>query len=442
MGVALISLLGSFQLFSNTGKIKFHGDESGWISSGFYYTNLVLHGDFDWKKWECSECSTWGSYLNPHLGQWIIGIPLTIFSDGETFFNFYDFAKPLNQNRAEGRIPPHDILFQARIISSVFGILCCLVILGIGYLLKKPGLGIIATFFLLINDLFITYSCRAMVDVTFIFFLLCSCLATTLLLKHNRRQNVLVYGSICGILAGLAASIKVSGLVIAGLHFLLVLTYVYITKQIRLDAVFKYMAIFSITLIIPIYLLNPYYWPSFDEIDASEIVTEVKSISKDLPIDLELATEQYPQLFNLAHVFAFPYSFIQWNKLFEYQSTNTSFLFKSRFLTLNETLFRWLTSIPFEYIFFFTGIISIGMPVIRSIRSKKPIPCAIPLFFFTANYIIILFFMRLNWDRYYLPTVVSGKLVVAGGIYNTGVFLLSFIKKQGRFFFINPLRKP
>ncbi|HJX30661.1 MAG TPA: hypothetical protein VJ624_02290, partial [Thermodesulfobacteriota bacterium] len=98
-----IALLSSVILFSNRGKTPFHGDESGWISSGYYYTELLLRRDFDWQKWVCAPCGPWGSRLNPHLGQWLIGIPLvTLSPKGEsTFFNLYNFKQSFPDNKKE-----------------------------------------------------------------------------------------------------------------------------------------------------------------------------------------------------------------------------------------------------------------------------------------------------------------------------------------------------
>ncbi|HSN76653.1 MAG TPA: hypothetical protein VL334_16400 [Anaerolineae bacterium] len=58
----------------------FNGDESGWISAGFHYADLLLSGDFSREVWECRDCGAWGS-LNPHLGKLLIGVPLALFAD-------------------------------------------------------------------------------------------------------------------------------------------------------------------------------------------------------------------------------------------------------------------------------------------------------------------------------------------------------------------------
>ena len=73
----VVALISAFVLFSRVDKTEFHSDESGWISAGRYYTDLLWRCDFEWEKWECEACDGWGS-LNMQLGKWLIGIPLEL----------------------------------------------------------------------------------------------------------------------------------------------------------------------------------------------------------------------------------------------------------------------------------------------------------------------------------------------------------------------------
>jgi hypothetical protein len=72
---AVICLISASVLFPQIQSTKFHGDESGWIFSAYYYTDLLIRRDFDLQKWECESCGPWGA-LNMHVGKWLIGIPL------------------------------------------------------------------------------------------------------------------------------------------------------------------------------------------------------------------------------------------------------------------------------------------------------------------------------------------------------------------------------
>ncbi len=72
--LGLVSLLSGYVLLGKMKTTPFHGDESGWISAGYYYTDLLLNHDFDWAKWRCAQCGDWGSSLTMPLGKWMIGV--------------------------------------------------------------------------------------------------------------------------------------------------------------------------------------------------------------------------------------------------------------------------------------------------------------------------------------------------------------------------------
>ena len=53
-------------------------------------------------------------------------------------------------------------------------------------------------------------------------------------------------------------------------------------------------------------------------------------------------------------------------------------------------------------------------------------PGLICLQFFLVNYLFILTLMRVNWDRYYLPTILASSLIVAFGFYAIAFQLYQF----------------
>jgi hypothetical protein len=57
--VPVLCLMSSWVLFSNIERTTFHGDETGWIASGNYYSRLLLTLDFTQEKWECAPCEWW-----------------------------------------------------------------------------------------------------------------------------------------------------------------------------------------------------------------------------------------------------------------------------------------------------------------------------------------------------------------------------------------------
>ncbi|MFZ0591960.1 MAG: hypothetical protein WAM39_15960, partial [Bryobacteraceae bacterium] len=52
----LVGVVSALVIFPKINSTPFAGDESDWISAGYYYTDLLGSGDFEWKKWACAEC--------------------------------------------------------------------------------------------------------------------------------------------------------------------------------------------------------------------------------------------------------------------------------------------------------------------------------------------------------------------------------------------------
>ncbi len=419
-------------LISYIEKNEVFVDEPGWVSSANYYTNLLLHGDFQHQKWECTQCENWGS-LNPHLGQWIIGLFLKVQVPQQepVFFNLYNFQISMDENIKQGNIPPRQILLPARSISAIFGILSGFLIFFIGYFSNNKWLGGIAALLLLGNQLFITLSTQAMTDVYYNFFLLCGCLSSVFLLRRCQDSNSLLVSSIYGCFAGLASSVKITGLLLAGLHFVLIILYIKMTCKLPIKNAIQYLAVFFFSALIIIYSLNPYFWPSFKEINGEQVIKEVKTIYSEVKtgeMKTENMQEKYPQLSNLSHPLEFPYLFVRWNKLMDNQLKNYAWTWKeNRLRVLHESLFIGLSTFPLEWCFFCIGMFFYGRTCVNAFHKRQLIKSVSPFLFFLVNYVFILAFMKISWDRYYLPPIIASKLIVAAGIYQTYTLIYAFI---------------
>jgi 4-amino-4-deoxy-L-arabinose transferase-like glycosyltransferase len=418
-----IALLASSTLLKNTDKTKFMGDESGWISSAYYYSDLLLKGNFEWQQWQkCPQCGAWSSWYNPHVGQWVIGIPLKAFAakGEEEFFGFYNFEKSLEDNKKEGKVPPAPILLRARSVSMVIGILCCLLIFAIGYYSNNLWTGSIAAILLIFNKLFITLSTQAMTDISYNFFLLCTCLASIFLLRQSQLRYILLSSLLCGSFAGLASSVKITGVLVGGLYFFLVLLYKKLVCNLKVKDAAKYFITFSFSALFIIYLLNPYFWPSLKDISIGGTIQEAATYFKEgqgTGIPKENINSEYPQLSNLSHVLEFPLMFGRWRRLLDPLKVDKYAQWgENRLKTFNETFLGESSSFPKESYVLVLGIILLGSKLITSIYNKKLSNSAVPLLYFGANYVFILLFMRINFDRYYLPTIIASKIIVAAGI--------------------------
>jgi dolichyl-phosphate-mannose--protein O-mannosyl transferase len=99
------------------------------------------------------------------------------------------------KNIQAGNIIPNDILLRARLMSVVFGLLCCIVLIFIGFYNQNTLGGALAVFLTVTQPLFVNISTKAITDVYCIFFLLCICLFATRLplqkktniFKHSHR---------------------------------------------------------------------------------------------------------------------------------------------------------------------------------------------------------------------------------------------------------------
>src|SRR5688572_13460118 len=112
--VCLFLVLSTGVLFSRIKTTPFLPDESGWISAGLYYSKLLVNLDFTSSNWECPACEGFGS-LNPNVGKWLLGLPITILADIESsrsdleFFAFIDYSKSPEENVIVGNVPGRDL---------------------------------------------------------------------------------------------------------------------------------------------------------------------------------------------------------------------------------------------------------------------------------------------------------------------------------------------
>lgn len=396
--VCLVILLSGFILYKNIEKTQFHGDESSWISSAYYYTDLLLKRDFSLDKWEGLQLGTSGSAYNLHLGQWLMGIPLKWYSrrNAREFLNPYDFRLTEEENKRMGKIPPQDILFFTRGISIIFGVLCCLLAFTIGYCSRNLWIGLIMAILIMRNKLFITFATRAMTDIYYNLFLLCACLFILLLAKSLQKKSFILLCFFCGVFAGLATSVKITGMVVISLLFLISLIYEGFVNKKGQGNIMLGIVIFSFSAIAVVYMLNPYFW-------------------------------------DLSHPLKFPYMFRRLDILLSRQVKEYGSGWEpNRLWVFHRSLGLEHSNFSFEWIFLFSGMILFTVNLIYSLYKKNFNLWAIPFLFFVVNYFIILIFMKINWDRYYLPTIIASKFIVASLIYDAVSFSRQFFIKITR----------
>lgn len=428
----LVCIAAAATIFPRIDETPFHGDESGWISSAYHYTDLLLTLDTTSSKWECQECSTWGS-LNLHLGQWLIGLPLVMDPGirGRRFSRYYDFDLPLEDNVAQGRIPPRDILLRGRRAVAVVGVLCCLIVFAIGYIAYGLLVGVLAASLLLTNQLFITHATRAVTDVHYSSFLLCLCLAMMLLARSKSAPSTwgaIRVGAIAGVLVGLATSVKVTAIVVGGLMFVAA-TYAFEGRRARLPAVVTFCA----SALIVIYGLNPFFWIDSKDLRPQPLIRELTLLAHDVRASsLQIDSARFPQLASLGR---FPSIFVRWNRLMNNQleAKPERGWQGNRFGILHEALLRRYSSVPAGWLFLGIGIClssSYARKRAQSAPDRPAVSGALPLLYLLANYGFIVALMKLNFERYYLPTVIASQLFVAIGLHAVIAYPLRWLRHR------------
>jgi hypothetical protein len=439
----LVCVVSSLVIFPRIAKTEFSADEPGWISSGYYYTTLAQKRDLDWDKWFCRDCGGFGR-LNLHVGEYLFGIPMKIEKDSASpaFFGFYDVEHSYEENFRAGVIPPPAILIQARQVAAFFGVLCCLMIFAVGFWAYNPWVGLISSVLLLTNSVFLKLSGQAMTDAFYNFFLLSICLALVVTARVRSKKAILFLVCVTGVLTALACSVKITGLLLGTGFFLGLIGWRFWRARTGKKEMALTLAAFFVCCLGTVYLLNPFFWPSWNQMSGSEVVREVKSFSHDVSTkkiipwhrqDLEQASFDYPQLRNLSHPIEFPLLFGRWShELHRHLDAGLANWNGNRLVRLHETLFQ--LSVPLapasdsslavtgagflvNGIAFLIAAFTVAGVYFLALSARSNGTHVVLLVALCVNYSLIVLFMGLNWDRYYLPTMISVALVGGVGFY-------------------------
>jgi 4-amino-4-deoxy-L-arabinose transferase-like glycosyltransferase len=441
----LVCAASALVIFPRIANTEFSGDEPGWISSGYYYTTLAEKRDLDWDKWFCRECQGFGR-LNLHVGEYLFGIPLKIEKDSgsQPFFGFYDVDRSYEENVRAGLIPPPAILSQARSVAAFFGVLCCLLVFAVGFWAYNPWVGLGAFGLLLTNSVFLKLTAQAMTDAFYNFFLLSICLALVITAKARNKKAILLLVCLTGVLTALACSVKITGILVGTGFFLGATGWRFWRARAGKKEMALTLAAFFVCCLGTVYLLNPFFWPSWNQMSGSEVLRESKSFSHDVTTkkiipwhreDLQRAAADYPQLRNLSHPLEFPLLFGRWNhELRRHLDHGAANWNGNRLVRLHETLFR--QSVPLamasgnsfvgDGVALLVAALTVAGVYFLALSGKSNGMHVVLLVTLCVNYLLIILFLKLNWDRYYLPTMISVDLVTAVGLYEIAMRAISF----------------
>jgi 4-amino-4-deoxy-L-arabinose transferase-like glycosyltransferase len=428
----LVCAVSALIIFPRVNTTEFSGDEPGWISASLYYTSLMENRDFDWNKWFCQDCQSFGR-LNLHAAEFLYGIPLKIEQPNGTppYFGFYLVEHSYEQNQREGLIPPPALLHQARQIAAFFGVLCVLMIFAVGFWGYNPWVGLFAAGLLVTNSVYLKIATQVMTDVFYNVFLLAVYLTLIFFMKAHTRKAMLVYCGLAGLFTGVAGSVKITGLLIATGCFLGALAWRSWRERESIRQLALPLATFAVASLVIVFLLDPFFWPSYDQ----RVWQEGKAFAHDVStkkvvlwhrVDLENAAFAYPELRNLTHPIEFPLLFFRWSHIMKrYVKNGWAEWNGPRLPVLHKTLFQHLVPLGWELkSSLYMNVVAVLLAALTFagiyylLRSAKTDSRYVVLLLALAcNYGLIILFMSLNWDRYYLPTMIAVDLIVGIGAY-------------------------
>jgi hypothetical protein len=393
LAIVAVAAGGSWVLFSGIDRAPFHGDESGWISSGMYYSDLLLAGDFSRDKWECGGCKTWGA-LNGHVGKLLIGASyLTCDASHPCVFNgYYDFFKSFEENQQRGQVPPDHVLRRGRYSAAIAGVICCLLAFAIGYTIGEPRLllGLLCSALVLSTPIFRLFANRAMADTFYNLFLLIQLLAAIAIVNSSDTRNMVRHLAIAGLLTGLTASVKPSGFLVGVPLFVIVAAYrLGVGKGYERSDNGRVFFLSVLTLLMTtlavVYGLNPTFWPSGRS--------------------------------DLWRLMGFPQVLLAWDRYMAFEDVTLGLgeWNGHHVVDIHRSIFVEYSNAGVN-VLFFLGLLLCARRCLISMRRGAVDVHFVPVAYFLSNYALLICFLRLNWDRYYLPVEISMRVIAAIGI--------------------------
>lgn len=239
---------------------NFMGDETIWITAGLHYTDLVLRGDFDHRHWDAPELASAGS-LNQPLGKYMLGAGIRLHPDLEAadldFRGVYTYSKSVGWNAARGKVPTKGLLRRAREVNSLIALACFLLLFAAVTLYSNPFAGVIAVALVIFNDWVMICFTWALTDTSYNLFLLLGFSAGLLFFRAEGMYRVCLGAGLCGLVGGLACSVKITGLAVLGLFFLGLVAYRVLSKRGRVREGVLWLAVFGTSALAVVYAIQP-----------------------------------------------------------------------------------------------------------------------------------------------------------------------------------------
>ncbi len=436
--MVLICIFLGMTMFRHVNSAQFVGDESGWITAAYLHTQALREFDFSPERWEFPEAGLYGN-LNPQVGKLMLGVPLslwhTFYCDAPAFSKLYDFRIDRHANIAAGNLPPRDQLLAARIITACYGVLFLWTAMFVAGRAFGRGAGIATGILIAANETIVLSMSRAMTDAAYQLFSVAVCIPILYYVQAKAPRKEYVFAALAGVLAGLACSVKVTGIVLGGL-VLLPLIFLKVRRPLpEWRRVVAAGCAYAVAALITVYALNPFFWPTLStgvEADLAVAATPSKVIWKDLSrvtYDRSAIEYAYPRASAVMRPLEFPILFLRWNSLLESQLED----FKSPPPTLasyHARLFGEFALFPGDVLLVLAGCAACVLRIRGAWIGGRLSRCAVPLSFGALNYIFWTATTRVELNRYYLSPLIALQLLAGIGI--AALALAGYRRYHGR----------
>jgi 4-amino-4-deoxy-L-arabinose transferase-like glycosyltransferase len=335
--------------------------------------------------------------LNPPLPKYVLALGRLAAGYGAKYVKIdWDWSLSWNENIEAGALPETSLLNASRIASTVMVLLSLLVIYLCGKRAKNEAVGIVAVVLLGMHSLVLLHGRRAMAEGTLIFGI---ALAILGILEGDRRPWL------TGIGAAIAASSKMSAIVLAPVGFLSVLWITPTFKNLRKKLI-RNGLLFLASFLGLYFILNPFLWTNpikgiqsewneriqFTQAMVEEVEARAPNQILDTPIK-RIASMTH-------HLFI---AGLQFEEAGNYASNTQSA--ETEYLSYPfHTLFRGAVAGILMISLAVMGVISLGIEVRKSgIKSQRAM---ILLFIATmAQTLALVWANPLPFQRYFIPVV-------------------------------------
>lgn len=387
VGIAFVLI--AFHLFSAVDRMTFHGDETLWISQGYYYYRLFfVQHDFTLEKWRPKQFVA--PEMNMPVGKYLIGFAMNLMLPEGNYVYEYDWSKSFSVNKKLGNVPALSVLRPGRYMCAAVSLATCIAMFWLCWKTWNWITGTLAALILSFNPIFTMAASRAMIDSFLAFFFILSQLICLALFRNRNKSRavVLALSGLAGLCAGLCLSTKLNGLITL-VYPSLLFGYLFLLAPKKKEASFIYTPAFAVMVfccVVTAVLVNPIFYSWSVKIIAMRFLYILQEWKTQLA-DLQ-------RMFVADAIHGFP--------IILFARIAADYFYPILFCAL------------------LLGLFLSTKKVVREFRAKKAAADINPVVFFIVNLSIVSAWIPFDWDRYYLPIIIAEAPLAAYGVFWLG----------------------